>query len=66
MRTVAGAMILATAVTAPLASQQMSRMPVSAANLVVQVLTTLGDEDEVGAGIVVAASNRIIIATGRR
>ena len=63
MRAVAGAMVLATVVAAPLAAQRVSRMPVEAANLVVQVLATGGDEEEVGAGIVVTASNRIVIAT---
>jgi hypothetical protein len=38
-------------------------MPVEAKNLVVQVLATGGDDEEVGAGVVVAASDRIIIAT---
>jgi hypothetical protein len=56
-------MVLVTAAAAPLAAQRVSRMPVEAANLVVQVLATGGDDEEVGAGIVVAASNRIVIAT---
>jgi len=47
----------------PLAAQRLSRMPPEAKNLVVQVLATGGDEEEVGAGIVVATSDRIIIAT---
>ncbi|HEY7686284.1 MAG TPA: serine protease [Gemmatimonadales bacterium] len=63
MRVVAGAMVLVTVAAAPLAAQRVSRMPAEAANLVVQVLATGGDEEEVGAGIVVAASNRIVIAT---
>ncbi|HJQ64961.1 MAG TPA: serine protease [Gemmatimonadales bacterium] len=62
MRAVVGATILA--ITAgPLVAQRPSRMPVEAKNLVVQVLATGGDEEEVGAGIVVAASDRIVIAT---
>ncbi|HMA44254.1 MAG TPA: serine protease [Gemmatimonadales bacterium] len=56
-------MVLVSAAAAPLAGQRVSRMPVEAANLVVQVLVTGGDDEEVGAGIVVAASNRIVIAT---
>ena len=64
MRAVFGLTIL-TAAAAPLAAQRLSPMPVAAKNLVVQVLATGGDEEEVGAGIVVqlATSNRIIIAT---
>ena len=62
MRAVVGATILA--ITAgPLVAQRPSRMPVEAKNLVVQVVATGGDEEEVGAGIVVAASDRIVIAT---
>jgi hypothetical protein len=65
MRIVVGVTILATTMAGPLAAQRLSPMPVEAKNLVVQVLATGGDEEEVGAGIVVqvAASNRIIIAT---
>jgi trypsin-like peptidase len=62
MRAVAG-LVLVTVAAFPLAGQRMSRMPVEAANLVVQVLASGGDDEEVGAGIVVAASNRIVIAT---
>lgn len=64
MRAVVAATTLL-AVAGPLAAQRLSPMPVAAKNLVVQVLATGGDEEEVGAGIVVqvAASNRIIIAT---
>ena len=64
MRAVVGLTIL-TAAAAPLAAQRLSPMPVAAKNLVVQVLATGGDEEEVGAGIVVqvATSNRIIIVT---
>ena len=62
MRAVVGVTILVTA-AAPLAAQRVSRMPAEAKNLVVQVLATGGDEEEVGAGIVVAASDRIVIAT---
>ena len=60
---VAAATLLA--VAGPLVAQRLSPMPVAAKNLVVQVLATGGDEEEVGAGIVVqvAASNRIIIVT---
>ncbi len=62
MRAVVGATILA--ITAgPLVAQRPSRMPVEAKNLVVQVVATGGEEEEVGAGIVVAASDRIVIAT---
>jgi len=63
MRAVVGVTILATTVAGPLAAQRLSRMPPEAKNLVVQVLATGGDEEEVGAGIVVATSDRIIIAT---
>lgn len=62
MRAVVGLTLLAT-VAGPLAAQRLSQMPLDAKNLVVQVLATGGDEEEVGAGIVVAASDRIIIAT---
>jgi len=62
MRAVAGVMVLVTS-AAPLAAQRVSRMPVEAANLVVQILASGGEDEEVGAGIVVAASNRILIAT---
>ena len=62
MRAVVGATILGLT-AAPLAAQRVSRMPVEAKNLVVQVVATGGDEEEVGAGIVVAASDRIVIAT---
>ncbi len=62
MKAVVGATILAITAT-PLAAQRPSRMPVEAKNLVVQVLATGGDEEEVGAGVVVAASDRIVIAT---
>ena len=63
MRAVVGVTILATTMAGPLAAQRLSRMPPEAKNLVVQVLATGGDEEEVGAGIVVATSDRIIIAT---
>lgn len=63
MRAVLGITILVSAAAAPLAAQRLSRMPPDAKNLVVQVLATGGDEEEVGAGVVVAASDRIIIAT---
>jgi trypsin-like peptidase len=62
MRAVA-VLVLFNAAAAPLAAQRLSPMPVEAKNLVVQVLATGGDDEEVGAGIVVAASDRIIIAT---
>ena len=62
MRAVVGLTLLAT-VAGPLAAQRLSQMPLDAKNLVVQVLATGGDEEEVGAGILVAASDRIIIAT---
>jgi len=38
-------------------------MPVDAANLVVQVIAGPPDDEEVGAGVVMAASNRVVIAT---
>jgi Trypsin-like peptidase domain len=63
MRAVVGVTLLATTLAGPLAAQRLSRMPPEAKNLVVQVLATGGDEEEVGAGIVVATSDRIIIAT---
>ena len=63
MRVVVGATILVTAAAAPLVAQRVSRMPVEAKNLVVQVLATGGEDEEVGAGIVVAASDRIVIVT---
>ena len=63
MRAVVGVTILATTMAGPLAAQRLSRMPPEAKNLVVQVLATGGDEEEVGAGIVVATSDRILIAT---
>lgn len=63
MRVVVGVTMLLTAASGPLAAQRLSRMPVEAKNLVVQVLATGGDEEEVGAGIVVSTSDRIIIAT---
>lgn len=63
MRAVVAATILATAAVVPLAAQRPAPMPLAAKNLVVQVLATGGEEEEVGAGIVVAASTRIIIAT---
>jgi hypothetical protein len=63
MRAVAGLSILAATAATPLAAQRLSPMPADAANLVVQVLATLPDEEEVGAGVVVAASNRIVIVT---
>jgi trypsin-like peptidase len=63
MRAVVGVTILATTMAGPLAAQRLSRMPPEAKNLVVQVLATGGDEEEVGAGIVVTAADRIIIAT---
>lgn len=63
MRSVPGVMALLAVATSPLAAQRVSRMPVEAANLVVQILATSGDDEEVGAGVVVAATNRIIIAT---
>ncbi len=62
MRAVVAATILIIT-AAPLAAQRVSRMPVEAANLVVQVLASGGEDEEVGAGIVVAASTRIIIVT---
>lgn len=62
MRAVVGATILGLT-AAPLAAQRVSHMPVEAANLVVQVLASGGEDEEVGAGIVVAASTRIIIVT---
>ncbi|HEY6238017.1 MAG TPA: serine protease, partial [Thermoplasmata archaeon] len=64
MRAVFGLTILATVAFAPLVAQRPAPMPLAAKNLVVQVLASGGDEEEVGAGIVVAvASNRVIIAT---
>ena len=63
MRVVVGFTILITATAGPLAAQRLSPMPLQAKNLVVQVLATGGDEEEVGAGIVVATSDRIIIVT---
>ncbi len=65
MRSVPGVMVLLAVAAAPLAAQRVSRMPEAAANLVVQILASSGQDqdDEVGAGIVVAASNRIVIAT---
>ena len=63
MRAVVCVTILATTMAGPLAAQRLSRMPPEAKSLVVQVLATGGDEEEVGAGIVVSATDRIIIAT---
>ena len=63
MRVAVGLTILVTATAGPVAAQRPSPMPPQAKNLVVQVLATGGDEEEVGAGIVVATSDRIIIAT---
>lgn len=63
MRAVVAATILVIAAAAPLAAQRVSRMPVAAKNLVVQVLATGAEDEEVGAGIVVAASDRIVIVT---
>ncbi len=63
MRVAVGLTLLVSTLTGPLAAQRLSRMPLEAKNLVVQVVATGGDEEEVGAGIVVAASDRIIIAT---
>jgi hypothetical protein len=63
MKAVVGVTILATTLAGPLAAQRLSRMPPEAKSLVVQVLATGGDEEEVGAGIVVATSDRIIIVT---
>jgi Trypsin-like peptidase domain len=63
MRAVVGVTILATTMAGPLAAQRLSRMPPDAKSLVVQVLATGGDEEEVGAGIVVSATDRILIAT---
>jgi len=63
MRVAVGLTILVTATAGPLAAQRPSPIPPQAKNLVVQVLATGGDEEEVGAGIVVATSDRIIIAT---
>ncbi len=63
MRVAVGLTILVSATAGPLAAQRLSPMPPQAKNLVVQVLATGGDEEEVGAGIVVASSDRIIIAT---
>lgn len=53
------------AAAAPLVAQRLSPMPLQAKNLVVQVLATGGDEEEVGAGVVlgITAQNRILIAT---
>ena len=64
MRVVLGALVCSAA-AAPLVAQRLSPMPLQAKNLVVQVVATGGDEDEVGAGIVVGvtAQNRVIIAT---
>lgn len=62
MKAVFGLTILVAAAS-PLAAQRLSQMPVEAKNLVVQVVASGGDEEEVGAGIVVAASDRIVIAT---
>ena len=65
MRVAVGITILITATSGPLVAQRLSPMPPQAKNLVVQVLATGGDEEEVGAGVVlgVTAQNRIIIAT---
>jgi Trypsin-like peptidase domain len=63
MRAVPGVMVLLAVASTPLAAQRVSKMPAEAANLVVQIMTDLGGEEEVGAGVVVAASNRIVIAT---
>jgi len=62
MKAVVGLTLLVT-IAGPLAAQRLSSMPLEAKNLVVQVLATGGDEEEVGAGIVVLASDRIVIAT---
>ena len=63
MRVAVGITIMVTATSGPLVAQRLAPMPPQAKNLVVQVLATGGDEEEVGAGIVVATSDRIIIAT---
>jgi trypsin-like peptidase len=60
------ALVLILAAGSPAAAQAPLRMPQDAANLVVQVLAFSGDADdspENGAGIVFAATDRIIIAT---
>lgn len=48
---------------APLVAQRLSPMPVEAADLVVQIIAGPPDDEEVGAGVVLAASNRVVIAT---
>jgi hypothetical protein len=65
MRAVVGVTVLVTAAAGggPLAAQRLSPIPLDARNLVVQVLATGGEDEEVGAGIVVAAADRIIIVT---
>jgi len=63
MRVAVGLAFLVATVVVPLAAQRLSPMPPDAKNLVVQVVATGGDEDEVGAGVVVLATDRIIIAT---
>ncbi|MGE5145023.1 MAG: hypothetical protein ACM3OA_16450, partial [Acidobacteriota bacterium] len=63
MRVVVGLTLLGSTLAGSLAAQRLSPMPLAAKNLVVQVVATGGDEEEVGAGVVVLAADRIIIAT---
>ena len=63
MRVAVGLTLLGSTLAGPLAAQRLSPMPLAAKNLVVQVVATGGDEEEVGAGVVVLAADRIVIAT---
>lgn len=63
MRVAVGLTLVGSTLAGPLASQRLSPMPLAAKNLVVQVVATGGEEEEVGAGVVVLAVDRIIIAT---
>lgn len=63
MRVAVGLTLVGSTLAGPLASQRLSPMPLAAKNLVVQVVATGGEEEEVGAGVVVLAADRIIIAT---
>lgn len=63
MRVVVGLTFLVSTMAGSLEAQRLSPMPLAAKNLVIQVLATGGEEEEVGAGIVVLVADRIIIAT---